>query len=250
MHISMHAVRCPSRTSGGPTRFSEGTKTNGAECGRDNMAGPWGEQRGANVGLRTPAHRPPPTARYHCTASGSDPASPEAHTGWMVSSDGLGALSILNDDSLRLILLDESLTDSLHCLASSSTQLLRRVLESRRPKKLTLDLGDIKLSAKWGEWLQQASGLHLQLDARRWTRVTGGDFRAGGVTGQRRAQASAILALLLPSPNAGISALTVHLDVSNAHGTEGLWHGTSRASGMGRGLSLFHMGLSLAGELP
>ena len=114
----------------------------------------------------------------------------------MASSDGLGALSILNEDLLRLILLDETLKDSLLCLASCNTQLLRQVLESGRAKKLTLRL---KLAAKWGEWLQQASGLHLQLN-----------------TGDISVDEAASLALLLPEPNRGISGLTVDLDVSDA----------------------------------
>ena len=113
----------------------------------------------------------------------------------MASSDGLGALSILNEDLLRLILLDETLKDSFHCLASCSKQLLRQMLESGRAKKLTLRL---KLAAKWGEWLQ-ANGLHLQLN-----------------TGDISVDEAASLALLLPEPNRGISGLTVNLDVSDA----------------------------------
>ena len=142
----------------------------------------------------------------------------------MASPDGLGSLTILNEDALRLILLDEALTDSLLFLASSSTQLLRHVLESGRAKKLTLYLRDMKLAAKWGEWLQQASGLHLHLD----------DDGSGDAV----EDAAAIMALLLPAPtesqpssNRGISALTVNLNVSvrmgwSRRGMEGLLLGT------------------------
>ena len=72
----------------------------------------------------------------------------ESISEFMASSDGLGSLSILNEDSLRLILRDETLKDSLDHIASSSTQLLRQVLRSGM--KLTLYLGDMKLAAKWG----------------------------------------------------------------------------------------------------
>ena len=109
----------------------------------------------------------------------------------------MGSLSILNEDLLRLTLRDQTLKESLRGLASISTQLLRQVLRSGT--KLTLDLRDMKLAAKWGEWLQQASGLHLQLDAGKLDPVK---------------DAAANLALLLPKPNRGISALTVDLDVS------------------------------------
>ena len=143
----------------------------------------------------------------------------------MSSTDGLGSLSILNEDLLRLTLRDQTLTESLPCLASISTQLLRQVLRSGM--KVTLDLRDMKLAATWGEWLQQASGLHLQLDAGKLDPVN---------------DAAANLDLLLPMPNRGISALTVDLDVSvhmeqhqfrvmrmcawGAHGVKGLWYGT------------------------
>ena len=120
----------------------------------------------------------------------------------MDSSDGLGSLSILNEDSLRLILRDETLKGCPHGLASISTHILRQVL--RAGMKLKLDLDGVKLAAKWGEWLQQASGLHLQLDAIN-------DFKVATGT-------AAILALLLPEPNLGVSALTVNLNVSEAHG--------------------------------
>ena len=120
----------------------------------------------------------------------------------MASSDGLGSLSILNEDSLRLILRDQTLKDNLHGLASSSKQLLRQVLRSSM--RLMLDLGGVRLAAKWGEWLRQASGLHLQLDAIN-------DFDAA-------AEVSAILVLLLSEPNPGVSALTANLNVSDAHG--------------------------------
>lgn len=123
----------------------------------------------------------------------------------MASSVGLGSLSIFNEDLLRLILRDEALGKSLPYLASSSTQLLRQVLRTGTAgsgMKLTLGLGEVKLAAKWGEWLQQASGLHLQLDA-----------------DTAECEAAAILALLLPRPNRGISALTFNLcNVSDAHG--------------------------------
>ena len=89
-------------------------------------------------------------------------SSQESISKYMASSDGLGYLSILNDDLLRLILLDETLKGGLHCLASRSSQLLRHVLKSGVDLMLCLD--DVKLVAKWGEWLQQASGLHLRLD--------------------------------------------------------------------------------------
>ena len=123
----------------------------------------------------------------------------------MESSEGLGSLSILSDDLLRLILLDASLKRTSRFIASSSTQLLRHLLQSG--VELMLDLGRLKLSAKWGEWLQQASGLHLRLNAADEV-----------VTAEA---AAVIMALLLPAPNLGISALTVDLDVSDAHGTEG-----------------------------
>ena len=123
----------------------------------------------------------------------------------MDSSDGLGALSIFNEDLHRLILWDETLKDSLHGLASSSKQLLLQVLRSGM--KLKLGLRGVKLAATWGEWLQQASGLHLQLDD--------SDISTAKDT-------AVVLALLLPGPNPGISALTVDLEVSVAHGTEAL----------------------------
>ena len=126
----------------------------------------------------------------------------------MAYSGGLGSLSILNEDLLRLILLDEALRGSLHQLACSSRQLLRQVLDSGRVKELTLR-GGVKLAAMWGEWLQQSSSLHLRLDT-----AEGEDD-------------AATLGLLLPGPNKGISALTVNLDVSDVHGGRGLCHGTA-----------------------
>lgn len=119
----------------------------------------------------------------------------------MDSSAGLGSLSILNEDLLRLILRDEALSEGLHCLASSSTCLLRQVLISDRAKELMLDLRGVKLAAMWGKWLQHASGLHLHLRSGYFHTVE---------------EAAAILALLLPGPNRGISALTVNLYVSDA----------------------------------
>ena len=125
----------------------------------------------------------------------------------MDSSDSLGTLSILDEHLLRLIL-NKTPPESLLFLASSSTPLFGQVLESGRAKKLTLDLGRVELDAKWGEWLQRASGLHLQL---------------GGCSFATVEDAAETMALLLPAPtdslprpNRGISALTVHLDVSTA----------------------------------
>ena len=133
----------------------------------------------------------------------------ESISEFMVSSDGLGSLSILNEDSLRLILRDETLKDSLDHIASSSTQLLRQVLRSGM--KLTLYLGDMKLAAKWGEWLQQASGLHLQLEAGYLVR-----YAAANLTRLLPAPTES-----QPRPNLGISVLTVDLDVSDMHGSMG-----------------------------
>ena len=133
----------------------------------------------------------------------------ESISEFMASSDGLGSLSILNEDSLRLILRDETLKDSLDHIASSSTQLLRQVLRSGM--KLTLYLGDMKLAAKWGEWLQQASGLHLQLEAGYLVR-----YAAANLTRLLPAPSES-----QPRPNLGISVLTVDLDVSDMHGSMG-----------------------------
>ena len=121
----------------------------------------------------------------------------------MASSDGLGSLSILNEDLLRLILRDETLKNSLHGLASISTQFLRQVLRSG--VRLRLHLSGMIHIHKWIEWLPQASGLHLQLDD------CGGNLSDKAI----------ILALLLPQPNLGISALTVNLNVSDTHGRMG-----------------------------
>jgi hypothetical protein len=125
------------------------------------------------------------------------------------SMGGLGNLSGLSADSLRMVLLDREIRkERLHCVASSSTQLLRQVL-GLGGVKLRLDLRLVKLAAKWGAWLQHADGLQLELR------------HSGSAAGAE--DAASFLALLLPGPNNGISALVIK-GVSAPE----LFHGTIR----------------------
>ncbi len=102
-------------------------------------------------------------------------------------------LSHLPADSLRLVLLDRILAECLHCIASSSAYLLRELL-GLGAVKLMLDLHLVKLAAKWGEWLQHADGLQLELD----------HSGSPGVV-----DAASLLALLLPGSNNGIRMLVI-----------------------------------------
>ncbi len=123
----------------------------------------------------------------------------------MASMEGLGTLSTLSAGSLRQVLDRGILAERLHCVASSSTHLLLQVLGG--VVKLSLDLRLVKLAVRWGEWLQHADDLQLELEH---------SWSPAEVVG-----AASLLALLLPGPNNGVSALVIK-GVSALHGAQDL----------------------------